>query len=188
MLTRHLVTLGAHTTAGGTVISASSFRSINGATVALEDDKVKCPACNAVGIIKPDGPRLRETCNGKQVALHDDLCICKCAQPPRLIANQALVCQEIDAGWLAAEVARRSTAMERESTFGATVGEADDEIPLLLVHPETEQPFAHRFYRLELGDKSIEGTTDEHGATRPLTLAERKSLTAWHVGEETSPA
>lgn len=93
MLKRYLVTLGAATTNGGAVISASHFRRVKGVPVALEDDQVRCPKCHSTGIIKPDGPRVSERVKGKQVALHDDLCICRCTPPPRLIANQALVCQ-----------------------------------------------------------------------------------------------
>jgi uncharacterized Zn-binding protein involved in type VI secretion len=100
---RYLVTLGATTTAGGKVISTNSFRSINGVEVAVEDDQVSCPKCNSVGAIKPDGSRLSELCNGKQVALHDDLCICKCSPPPRLISNQTLACQSIDVEYHAAD-------------------------------------------------------------------------------------
>ena len=43
MLKRYLVTLGARTTAGGKVISANSYRSIDGVKVAVEDDEVSCP-------------------------------------------------------------------------------------------------------------------------------------------------
>lgn len=93
MLKRYLVTLGAATTNGGEVISASHFRRVNGVPVALEDDQVKCPKCHSVGVIKPDGPRLSERVKGRQVALHDDLCICHCSPPPRLVAAQKLVCQ-----------------------------------------------------------------------------------------------
>jgi uncharacterized Zn-binding protein involved in type VI secretion len=93
MSKRYLITLGASTTAGGKVTSANSSRSVNGVRVAVEDDQVHCPQCNSVGVIKPDGPRLSELCNGKQVALHDDLCLCKCNPQPRLIANQTVACQ-----------------------------------------------------------------------------------------------
>ncbi len=93
MLKRYLVTLGAATTNGGEVISASDFRRVNGLPVALEDDQVRCPQCHSAGVIKPDGPRVNERVRGKQVALHDDLCICRCTPPPRLIANQHLLCQ-----------------------------------------------------------------------------------------------
>lgn len=187
MLTRYLVTLGASTTAGGKVISAHHFRSINGVPVAREDDFVQCPECRSTGIIKPDGPRLRETCNGKQVALHDDLCICKCDPPPRLVANQTLVCQTIDAEWHATEVAKKVAAMQADSTTVQSVARPNDAVPLLLLYPGTEEPFRHRPYRLELPGKVIEGTTDEHGATRPLTADERKSITSWHITDETIP-
>ena len=93
MLKRYLVTLGAATTNGGEVISAGHFRRVNGNPVALEDDQVKCPACRSVGVIRPDGPRMSERVRGRQVALHDDLCVCKCTPPPRLVANQAIACQ-----------------------------------------------------------------------------------------------
>jgi uncharacterized Zn-binding protein involved in type VI secretion len=97
VLKRYLITLGAPTTAGGKVTSAHHFMSINGVKVALEGDKVSCPNCNSEGIIKPDGPRLRELFNGKQVALNDDLCLCGCNPPPRLVAAQTSVCQSINA-------------------------------------------------------------------------------------------
>lgn len=39
---RHTITLGATTTVGGKVISASSSGSINGVTIALEGDLIYC--------------------------------------------------------------------------------------------------------------------------------------------------
>jgi uncharacterized Zn-binding protein involved in type VI secretion len=187
MITRYHVTLGAKTTAGGIVVSASSARSIEGVKVAVEDDKIHCLACKAIGVIKPDGPRLRETCDGKQVALQDDLCICKCAPPPRLIANQSLARQTIDGEWHAAEVSRKVAAIGTEPATGKD--DTDELLPLLLVNPSTEEPFKYRPYRLEFSsNREVEGTTDEHGATRPLTAAERNSLVAWHVSDETGLA
>lgn len=81
MITRYLITLGSSTTAGGKVISASTCRSINDAGIAREGDKVICPACTSTGFIALNGPRLSESDNGKQIALSDDLCICKCHLP-----------------------------------------------------------------------------------------------------------
>lgn len=184
MLTRCLITLGATTTAGGKVISANSFRSINGVGVAVEDDKVQCPKCKSVGIIKPDGPRLSETCNGKEVALSDDLCLCKCNPPPRLVANQTFASQSIDADWHAAEVAKVLNVLADGANSKSSPVPPDD-FPLLLIDPDTHEPFRHRPYKLQLEDKVIEGTTDESGATRPLSAAERVSLTAWHVIDAT---
>jgi uncharacterized Zn-binding protein involved in type VI secretion len=93
---RYLVTLGSETSAGGKVTSASSLRTINGATVALEGDIVHCSRCHADGVIKPDGPRLKDLYNGRHYALQDDLCLCHCSPPPRLLASQHLVCQTLE--------------------------------------------------------------------------------------------
>lgn len=41
---RYTITIGANTTAGGKVISASSQGSINGIKIALENDLIFCPA------------------------------------------------------------------------------------------------------------------------------------------------
>ncbi len=97
MIRRYYITLGARTTAGGTVISASHGDSIDGGAMALEGDKVECPACGSEGVIALDGPRLREMLNGREAALGDDLCLCGCSPPPRLVASQAIACQLLDA-------------------------------------------------------------------------------------------
>ena len=95
---RHHITLGASTTANGTVTSASSRRSINGVRIALEADTVDCRTCGSQGVIRCVGPRIPERYNGKQVALENDLCICNCPRPPTLVANQTSKAQFIDDG------------------------------------------------------------------------------------------
>ncbi len=95
---RHHITLGAPTTADGTVTSASALVSINGVRVALEGDTIACRTCGSTGVIRCVGPRIPERYNGKQVALENDLCICKCPRPPRLVANQTIKAQCIDDG------------------------------------------------------------------------------------------
>ncbi|MES2317622.1 MAG: PAAR domain-containing protein [Pseudomonadota bacterium] len=92
---RYTITLGAPTTAGGKVISASSDGQIDGAPIALEGDLVTCPRCKTAGKILCVGPRIPETWGGKNVALENDLCICRCALAPRLLPNQTLRCQVI---------------------------------------------------------------------------------------------
>lgn len=96
MKKRYQITLGATTTAGGTVTSASSMMSIDGARIALEGDTVSCTACDSEGIIEPDGPRLGTRFNGRQVALSDDLCICRCVPPPRLVHIQTRQAQVLE--------------------------------------------------------------------------------------------
>jgi uncharacterized Zn-binding protein involved in type VI secretion len=93
---RHHVILGTKTTAGGEVISAGSTRSLNGVNLALEGDKIYCPACKSEGVIRCHGPRLSETWNGINFALEHDLCICRCKTPPTLLAAQSFSSQTVD--------------------------------------------------------------------------------------------
>ncbi|MCA8494969.1 PAAR domain-containing protein [Burkholderia arboris] len=80
---------GDTTTAGGVVQGGDSGDLLNGREQAYENDPVMCPACGSVGVIKCDGPRHSMTGpDGRQAALSDDLCICKCVPPPKLIASQ----------------------------------------------------------------------------------------------------
>lgn len=183
MSQRYLITLGARTTVGGKVISASSNRSINGVKVAVEDDKVMCAACRSLGTIKLSGPHLTELSNGKHVALQDDLCLCKCASPPRLIAVQSLVSQCLDAELHAAEIEKARTEVKSDTATKQSDLNPTDDVPLLLLHPDTHEPFRFRRYKLDLKDRIVEGKTDENGATRPLSASERSTLLAWHIDE-----
>jgi uncharacterized Zn-binding protein involved in type VI secretion len=183
MINRYYITLGAKTTAGGEVTSANHFDTINGVPAALERDNCWCPKCNSVGVIMPDGPRISETFNGREAALSDDLCICKCSPPPRLVAVQDFAYQIVDVDWHAAEAVATAATAEKLNTAGSSATDPYC-MPILLLDPATDEPFKNRPYRLELADKVIEGTTDQNGATMPLTAAERASVVAWHVDYE----
>jgi uncharacterized Zn-binding protein involved in type VI secretion len=174
---RYHITLGARTTAGGSVISASSLSSINGARMALEGDKVSCPGCHGEGVIVCAGPRLADNWNGRRYALQDDLCVCKCVPAPRLVATQTLRCQHVQAE-------PESSGARHEPVDGVVAGKATEEgrLPLRLVEDATNQPYRNRPYRLDLlGGRTIAGTTDEDGLTQPLTASERSAVVAWHV-------
>jgi uncharacterized Zn-binding protein involved in type VI secretion len=187
MIVRYDITLGARTTAGGEVISADPSCKIQGVPVAYEDDQVSCPACQSIGVIKPDGPRLSDIFDGKQLALSDDLCICKCTPPPRLIANQTHSCQHIAEDWHAGQTRAAGEAALRGNAV-APHAAAPAGIPLLLRDPHTDKPYSYRAYRLTLKDGVIEGTTDGNGATRPLTAQERAAFVRWHVAPDSAPA
>jgi uncharacterized Zn-binding protein involved in type VI secretion len=86
---RYLILNGDKTTANGTVIAAATTIQFTGRDVAHEGDEVQCPACNSTGKIQCDGPRQVMTApDGRHAALSDDLCICKCNPPPKLVASQ----------------------------------------------------------------------------------------------------
>jgi uncharacterized Zn-binding protein involved in type VI secretion len=182
---RYHITLGADTSVGGKVISASSCCSIDGVIVALEGDVIFCPACKSPGKIKIFGPRIPESWNGKQVALQDDLCVCKCTPPPRLIANQQRKYQVVGGGEdggihdstaAATQVASAARAAEQVTALGD-----EERIALRLMDDVTQAPLVSHRYRLELGGKVIEGVTDGCGYTQPLNAAERAQLVAWHI-------
>ncbi|CAD5109182.1 PAAR domain-containing protein [Zestomonas carbonaria] len=108
---RYHITVGAQTTAGGTVITGVGFIKIEGQPIAAEGDSVACPACNSVGVIALAGPHHKEILNGRNAALEGDLCLCKCSPPPLLIANQSLRFQEFSSS----EVAALATSAPRQT-------------------------------------------------------------------------
>ena len=184
MLDRYFITLGAPTTKGGKVTSGSRFRTIDAVPVALVGDTCWCPGCRSEGVIVPDGPRLDETVDGRLLALHDDLCACKCTPPPRLVAAQTLVCQSIDSDWYAGKLAAAFDTAARANAAALDASEAET-LPLVLVDPDTLEPLATGAYRLGLPDGPVVDTLDQ-GRTNPLSAAERAGVLAWHVDAESS--
>jgi uncharacterized Zn-binding protein involved in type VI secretion len=181
MFKRFLILLGAKTTAGGTVKTVTSFMSLNGVPYALEGDLIDCPSCGNQGIIKCVPPRLDATCNGKQYALEQDLCICGCSPPPQLIANQSHNCQCID------DADGMNEPQEAVAAHTPASAHTDSPLPLQLIRDSDDEPFRNRHYVLELRDGKIEGETDSEGFTKPLTSVERAALVAWHVERDIEP-
>lgn len=182
---RYHITLGAGTTAGGKVITASSCCSIDGVKVAVEGDKIICPACKSQGSIRIFGPRIPESWNGKQVALQDDLCVCKCPSPPKLVANQSLKCQvvgNVEAGTTAAAAEKVASAARRDSQ-AAAIDKSEDKVMLRFLDEFSQTPIAAKRYRLELPGKIIEGQTDVNGYSEPIDAIDRDRLLAWHITE-----
>jgi uncharacterized Zn-binding protein involved in type VI secretion len=151
---------------------------LNGAPLALEGDPVDCPACGTQGVIKCVSPRMPDNFNGKEFALSDDLCICGCNPPPKLVADQNFRYQ--------AFADTPTDAMDEGAASRAGANTAADSpgaarnallVPLRFVDSVSGKPYANRPYRLELMDgKVIRGTTDSNGRTRPLTSEERNGL------------
>ncbi|MBM2768413.1 PAAR domain-containing protein [Burkholderia anthina] len=86
---RYDILKGDTTTAGGLIEGGNANDLIGAREQAYEGDPVSCPACQTVGTIACDGPRIRTSGpDGRQAALSDDLCVCQCSPAPRLIASQ----------------------------------------------------------------------------------------------------
>ena len=172
MVDRYVITLGAATTVGGKVSSASRFETIDGAPVAVAGDSCWCPKCLSEGVIRPDGPRLPDAIDGREVALHDDLCICTCRPPPRLVATQTLLFQSIDTDWFAGRAAVATQEAAQANAAGLAPS-AQEPLALVLIDPGTLEPITDLPYRLELASSQVDGTLDHLGWTDPLIEAER---------------
>jgi len=182
MLKRYLILLGAKTTVGGTVKTATSFMSFNGVNYAVDGDLIDCPVCGKQGVIKCVPPRLPAAYKGKQYALEHDLCICACSPPPRLLANQRHNCQVIQ------DADGMGDALEAVASQTPASAGREKAVPLQLIRNWNDEPFRNRHYILELPGRKIEGVTDSDGFTRPLHAAERAALVAWHVEQDAEPA
>lgn len=162
MVRRYYITLDAKTTAGGLVTTTSQFAKTNGVPLALEGDAIDCPACHSTGRIKCLGPRLSTRLNGKQYALSDDICICDCDPPPRLVPVQTSMYQTLDEspgreGWTTANQLAPSTMPTGTHDLA------------FVVRDESGQPLAGYPYHIELPDGTrLEGTTDRGGVTRKV--------------------
>lgn len=178
---RYYIRAGATTTASGAVKASVELFKLNGAPLALEGDPVDCPACGTQGVIKCVAPRIDDRFNGKAFALSDDLCICGCNPPPKLVADQHFRYQAFAA---TPNGATEDGASGRADANAAAVSsKATGNVMLVqlrFVDSVSGKPYANRPYRLELIDgKLVHGTTDSHGRTRPLTFEERNGLKVW---------
>lgn len=174
---RYTITLGAPTSTGGKVISASSDGKIDGAPIALEGDLVTCPVCKTAGKILCVGPRIPETWGGKNVALENDLCICRCASAPRLLPNQTLRCQVIkDTGR-----ALSNPGPAHSVHPDASVAFADRYV---LVDDHDGRPLPSREYAVVRASGKLEfGTSDAAGQTHMLSAtAQAESVEIYTQG------
>lgn len=172
---RYFITLGAPTSAGGKVISASSEALIDGVAIALEGDLVNCPVCNSTGKIRCVGPRIPETWNGRNVALENDLCGCRCEVAPRLMTSQVLRSQVIkDSG----------RALSNPSCGAAARGGPERLFAerFQLIDDENGEPVHGREYAVVRASGKLEfGTSDELGMTHQLSATAQPEVVELYV-------
>lgn len=103
MTVRYYILEGDTTTAGGIVQKTTNTLSfkVYGKEQSYIGDDVWCPACQSMGKIIPDQDRLSTKVNGRMPALNDDLCLCKCTPPPKLVHSQTTFKEIIDGNTLA---------------------------------------------------------------------------------------
>jgi uncharacterized Zn-binding protein involved in type VI secretion len=98
---RYFIVIGDKTTNGGTVLEGEDRARNHGKPLSYHGARVYCPECKSEGRIVGDGPYRPMRLHGKQVALENDLCICKCSPPPRLIRSQTNASMSFDGDELA---------------------------------------------------------------------------------------
>ena len=174
MVTRYYIRKGDRTTADGVVLDGSSSNTAYGIGLSYEGDRVQCPACKSTGQIVCDGPRWSCKSDGRERALSDDLCLCRCSPPPRLIASQTSLSLHMEG----------SSAATTASSFGAKL--PHDEQFLLRDH-STGEPLANVQYEVRTASGNIiRGTTDSSGRTQRIATdsAEQLMLHILHGAKE----
>lgn len=142
---RYFICEGDQTTAGGTVLEGMDGCSIHGKRQAVEGAKIYCPACKREGIAANVPPYRPHRLHGKQALLDNDICLCGCRPPPRLIASQdgasmsfsadELAAADPDSGATVAAVAR--SAPRTINASGDDVPASDASTPLGGARPFT---------------------------------------------------
>ncbi|MBN3823974.1 PAAR domain-containing protein [Burkholderia sp. Ac-20384] len=98
---RSYLKIGDKSSVGGIVIDGIPGMTHGGTELTFLGAKVQCPACQSLGIITARGPRWPGSMMGKERALENDLCVCKCSPPPVMIASQSEIFEEFEGGALA---------------------------------------------------------------------------------------
>jgi uncharacterized Zn-binding protein involved in type VI secretion len=171
---RYAITLGSPTTSGGKVITASSAMSLPGGPIALEGDTAFCAKCGHEGKIVCVGPRLPESWMGRQIALLDDVCVCRCSEPPKLIPTQALKFQELSTS--SDSVASSTTSTHSDAGEARAAPGVLDEC--FRIVGANGSPCSGIRYRVRSASgHSWDGRTDDQGFTQRVSTREPEQLT-----------
>lgn len=98
---RSYLKVGDKSSAGGTVIEGIPGATYDGVELTFLGAKVQCPACKSTGVIAARGPRWPGSMMGKDRALENDICACKCSPPPTMIASQTVMFESFEGDALA---------------------------------------------------------------------------------------
>ncbi|MES2743176.1 MAG: PAAR domain-containing protein [Pseudomonadota bacterium] len=195
---RHFILVGDETTAGGKVIEGLASHTYHGRLTAFEGAQISCAGCKSTGVVRCVAPmRPFILSNGKQAALENDLCICKCPTPPKLVASQTTAGMDFEGAAVprALGPAASATLAGKPAVAGAVAAEPGPaaatapgtaEQPALrslrfrALHPETGQPLENRSYIVTREDGGQQhGSTDAQGYTDAI-LADAPEQVAVH--------
>jgi uncharacterized Zn-binding protein involved in type VI secretion len=87
-MNRKAVLVGDPLSSGGQVLPGTLTQiTVKGTPLATIGSEAECAACQSVGLIAKAGGPYRPTMHGHEMALENDIVLCKCPVPPRLIAS-----------------------------------------------------------------------------------------------------
>lgn len=164
---RYVIKLYDKSTSGAFVTQGTESAKHHGTPIATVGGPIYCPACKSEGYIVATGPRRPMSFGGKEVALENDLGMCKCRPPPRMIASQSTMSQSFTSDDLAAQ------------------GYTPSGVPLLRGHDEaitlrdhrTQRPLPNVQYRLRDGSQLLAtGVTDANGRTERVVTDTASNL------------
>lgn len=155
---------GDKTTAGGDVLEGIPNTYHYDALLSFVGAKIYCPTCKSQGFIDADGPRFPDDFMGRRPALENDICVCKCETPPRLLASQGDMYEEYSAADLAGmgfapnglplqKVNSNSTHAQRIFVCDSTTG----------------QPLVHQDFVVNVEGDWRTGRTDSDGFATIMT-------------------
>lgn len=98
---RYILKQGDKSSVGGVAIDGIPNYTHDGTPITYVGARVLCPACNSEGRIVGIGPRQPNNVDGKEEALHGDLCACKCHPSPVMVNSQTDSCHSFEGGSLA---------------------------------------------------------------------------------------
>lgn len=158
---RNFIVLGDKTTADGVVLQGEERSQHHGKPLAYEGAAVSCHACKSTGHIQCVEPLHPMKLFGKQVALENDLCICQCNPPPKLVATQ-------QAGYMAFDTAALAKASLEATQISGNPAELFDDHYAL--YGKSGASLAGVRYAIVRENGSTErGTTDAKGHTHLLS-------------------
>jgi uncharacterized Zn-binding protein involved in type VI secretion len=150
-----------------TVLEGIDNDTHHGVPLAFIGATMHCPACKSLGVLAVSGPRWPDTSMSKELALDGDVCVCKCNPPPRMIASQYDMYQDLESHDLEA------------------MGFSPSGIPLLYHRDEqitlrdrrTRQTLPNVDYRVKDGSSVIaSGKTDAKGRTERVRTDNKQNV------------
>ena len=171
---RLLLCIGDEPETGGTIepYSGASYL-IRGHQIALIGASVHCNACNSSGpIVKAGGPR-RPWHHGVEVAHEGDIVLCKCGQPPIMIATMQSTSRNDDMVESLGDVSDHHHATAQPGVGLVLFGQG-----FVLRDRQTERPLMHVQYRVRSSSGVISsGVTDARGRTARIETLRAQNVT-----------